>query len=145
VLPSVGFGGYFDNIPGASLGNGLKDSGSSGAGTDILFSFDVPIKRFGILLSTGGATTWDIIALDGGSIELGRVRVSMPANDEAVFGGLQADSLISHIEIDEVGSNGQIGLYDDIRYEVPEPATLTLALMAALLVSRQNWRWACAR
>ncbi|MBZ0173126.1 MAG: hypothetical protein K8E66_12140, partial [Phycisphaerales bacterium] len=55
------WGSYFSNIDGASGGAALADSWGA---SDLLFSIDGGATRFGVLLSTGARTDWDIEVYD---------------------------------------------------------------------------------
>lgn len=112
---TVNWGGFFDNIPGASLGTGFHDLWGDSL---IIIKLPPGQRRAGALFSTSPTTTWTMTAFDDNNNVLGSVERSMPGDSEAVFIGLEVDANISRLEVDETnGENGHISLMDDLRFE----------------------------
>lgn len=135
--PPTNWGALFSAGEGAYPGLSLGIAGADAHGiTDIKIEFtDFPdINRAGLLLSTGNQTVYTLSAYDADDILLDSVEDSMPANSSPIWLGLETDSAIAYLRITEPnGDNGQIGLFDDLRFEVvPEPATLSMLALGGL-------------
>lgn len=133
---SSSWSAYFSNIDGASGGAALADSWGA---SDILYSMESGVSRFGLLLSTGARTLWEIEVYDtrGGLIESGRAY--MPKASKAVFVGYEStDQLIGGFRITDT-ENGYITLMDDVRFEtVPAPGVLAALGLGGLAASRRR-------
>ena len=106
--------GYYTNWPTASAGTGLNDLVGQ---THLQIDFSTPVNRVGILAATSPATTYTMTAYDDLLNALGSVTQTMPAPARAVFLGLQASVNIRRIVITEPVDNGQVSIFDDLRYE----------------------------
>jgi len=131
------WGGFFDNIPGASLGRALADSWGT---SDLLFELETGMNRFGMLLSTGTQTTWQIEVFDTNGNLLDSGEASMPNDSEAVFVGYESLAApIGSFRVFELEDNGQITLMDDVRFEViPAPGAIALLGLAGLTTRRRR-------
>jgi uncharacterized repeat protein (TIGR01451 family) len=106
--------GLFPNFPTASAGPGLSDVVGR---SQLQLDFSTPVKRVGLLASTGTQTTFIMRAYDNDLNEIGATSATMPGFAQAVFLGLQAPVNIRRILVTEAFDNGQLTVIDDIRYE----------------------------
>lgn len=131
---NVDLSGFFDNIPGASLGTAMRTTAAATFPTYLRFEFDTPIRRFGLLMSSGTVAGWTISAVDDDFNVLASATGVMPDNSAAVFAGLESSQSFTRLELYETQRNGQNDGFDDIRFEsVAEPtscALFTIALIA---------------
>jgi hypothetical protein len=70
-------GRFFDNVPGASLGNALASTGAATVPGNMEFVLDEPARRFGLLISTGTRSGWQLTAYDELDRPIGTVENSM--------------------------------------------------------------------
>ncbi|USO00281.1 MAG: hypothetical protein H6810_06380 [Phycisphaeraceae bacterium] len=133
---STGWAPYFSNIAGASGGAGLADHWGA---SDITYTIDGGANRFGLLLSTGVRTVWDIEVYDTEGHLLATGRAATPNVSKAVFVGYESlDTLIGSFRIRD-SDNGYITLMDDVRFEtVPAPGALSALGLAGLAGSRRR-------
>ncbi len=124
-IDSVFHSNLFLNIAGTSGAPVFQDNFTL---SDFTIAFSTPVRRVGILLSTGPATSWRVSSLDqvGGLIEF--VEVSMFADNEAVFAGLETSTIIASLRIQDISpDNGSVTFMDDLRFEaIPELSTALL-------------------
>ena len=132
---------YFENAsneyPGLSLGYGMADNHGI---TEIKVEFTdySDIKRIGLLASTSVATTYELQAYDISHNLLESVEGTMPGPSTPVWLGLETNTEISYMLLTEPGGdNYTIGIFDDLRFEVPEPATLLLFSLGAVMLRRR--------
>jgi hypothetical protein len=74
------WGGLFDNVSGASLGNALSDNAEISL---FKMEFSTTVRRAGLLMSTEPITSWTLEAYDANDVKLTEVTRSMPAEGEA--------------------------------------------------------------
>lgn len=120
---SINWGTYFDNIPGGSAGIGMNDSWG-----DSVVRMVLPdgMRRVGVLCSTTPVTSWTLNAYDASNNLLESVTGTMPNTSEAVFIGVERSEVIAYIELVETnGENGNISLFDDLRFEAGGPSLST--------------------
>jgi hypothetical protein len=122
---SVGdLGRFFGNVPGASLGNALASQGSLTGRLE--FIVDDPVRRFGLLISTGTRSGWELTADDELDQPIGRVENTMRGPGLAMFLGAEFTTPAKRMVIFEHIQSGQNDTFDDIRFEtVPEPSQLS--------------------
>jgi hypothetical protein len=106
--------GFYTNLPGASAGFGLNDLVGQ---TNLQVDFTIPVNRVGVFAATSPVTTYTMTAYNDALIAIGSVTGTMPAAARAVFLGLQADVNIRRVVITEPTDNGQITVFDDLRFE----------------------------
>jgi hypothetical protein len=70
-----------------------------------------------VFAATSLITTFIMTAYDDNLVSLGSVSATMPADARAAFLGLEAPVNIRRIVITEPFDNGQISVFDDLRYE----------------------------
>jgi hypothetical protein len=106
--------GFYTNWPTASRGTALNDLVGL---TNLQIDFSTPVKRVGVFAATSLITTFIMTAYDDNLVSLGSVSATMPADARAAFLGLEAPANIRRIVITEPFDNGQISVFDDLRYE----------------------------
>ena len=106
--------GFYVDFPTASGGFALNDSTDP---SKLQIDFSSSVQRVGILAATTIVTTFIMTAYDDNLVLLGSVSATMPRESRAVFLGLQSTSNIRRIFITEPFENGQISVFDDLRYE----------------------------
>jgi hypothetical protein len=115
--------GYYTGIPGASGGFGLTDIVDP---TTLQIDFNTPVNRVGIL-GAPPVATYTMTAYNDALTAIGSV-TRTSSDGRAVFMGLQGTVNIRRIVITETGTNGQVGIFDDLRYEAaPLPAPVQTA------------------
>ncbi len=133
----------FDNVP--SSGNPrLSDQNQH---TLLRLDFSVPVNRVGLFFSSLPVTAYTITAFDDNLIPLDTSVFTMLLDGHAAFAGVEFAKDIARVEIEEVGSDRFIMMFDDLRFEsvpsVPEPSLLVLlgvGLSAvAARVYRRHW------
>lgn len=122
----------FANIPGTSGGPVYADNWTV---TSLEIGFSDPVNRAGLLLTNGPQTSYRFSAFSPDSTLLGDVMVSMPAENQAVFAGLEFRQRISFVRIEELnGDNLSVTFFDDLRYEsLPEPPAMFLFFLGVEL------------
>ncbi|MFG0251363.1 MAG: hypothetical protein ACF8NJ_00655 [Phycisphaerales bacterium JB038] len=129
------WGSYFSNIAGASLGYALADSWGA---SNLTYNLPAGTYRFGLLLSTGVTTTWDLTFYDAAGNVIDAGQATMPGDAQAVFVGYESmGAAIASVNISDV-ENGYITLMDDVRFEVPAPGTFALFGLAGLACHRRR-------
>lgn len=123
--------------PDRLYGYNTTSSGSRFLGVDggnVVFSFSPAIQSFGAYIS-GVQFAGQTITFSDGSSQT----VSIP--NPSAFGGIafvgftDQGKQISAVTITaQVGTDGDIVGVDDVRFGVPEPATMTMACLALLLL-----------
>ncbi len=137
-----GLGNFFSNIPGSSQGLNLRAGGTNP--TRLKISFSTQVNRVGILVATTPSILFSLTAFNDASEAIESVTGLTPAFQTAVFLGLETTQNISHIEINELNSNSQDTLFDDLRFEevifVPEPGSWLLITLSCFLILSQNFK-----
>ena len=106
--------GYYTDWPTASGGTALNDL----VGLTVLqIDFSTPVRRVGVFAATSPATTFIMTAYDDSLQAIGSVTATMPAPARAAFVGLQSTVNVRRIVITEPSDNGQVSIFDDLRYE----------------------------
>jgi hypothetical protein len=96
--------------------------------------------RVGLLLASPVNDSWTINAYDGGLNLLGSFTVNDTAG-HAVFAGFQSSGIhLSRLEVKQSVDNGLVTSFDDIRYEVPEPSSTSLYLIAIAVIALNRFR-----
>ena len=139
LVQTGGLDSLFDNIPGASLGSYGRTTAAATVPTRLLIDLPIPVRRFGMLLTSGVASAWSLTAFTEDATELGSITATMPGSSNAVFAGLLSTSPFDQVLVTEVSPNGQNDGFDDIRFElVPEPSTCMLALSLLVVLVRRG-------
>jgi hypothetical protein len=128
----------FANIPGTSGAPVYSDNWTL---TSLRISFSEPVRRVGLLLGTGVITTYRMSAFTNSDQLIDDVTVTMPAEWQAVFAGLELSEDLGYMMIDEIGAdNGEVTFFDDLRFEaIPEPSTGLLVALGLLgMAARQR-------
>ena len=133
--PDYDWGSYFSNIPGGSGGKALADSWGA---SNLTYFLPDGVIRFGLLLSTGTQTTWDVTFYDANQGVIAAGQAAMPGGSQAVFIGYESfGTPIASVNITDV-ENSQITLMDDVRFEVPLPGAFALLGLAGLARRRRR-------
>jgi hypothetical protein len=106
--------GFYADLPTASGSFALNDTVGL---TNLQIDFSSPVQRVGILAATSLVTTFIMTAYDDNLVSIGAIAATMPRESRAVFLGLEATSNIRRVCITEPFDNGQVSIFDDLRYE----------------------------
>ena len=109
------WGYFFRNIPGASGGYALNDFLGN---TQLRMEFATNVNRVGLLLSAGTVTSWTMIAWDNYGNFIEAANAHMPADNNAVFLGLETLPNIAYVDIIQFQNDSLVTLFDDIPLDV---------------------------
>lgn len=132
---------YFHNIPDSSFGNIIQTNSNT---TNFNVTFPGNMKRVGLSLvqPTRDEVEYMIEAFADADqqISLGSGTGVTPAQggntNRALFLGFESETPIASIRVTSVASNGNPTLIDDIRYEIPEPASFILLILGLTIRRR---------
>jgi hypothetical protein len=132
---------YFSNIPDASYGNIIQTNSNT---TNFNINFPANMKRVGLSIvhPTRDEVEYMIEAFADADqqVSLGTATGITPSQggtmNRALFLGYESETPIASIRVTSVASNGNPTLLDDIRYEIPEPASIMLLILGLTIRRR---------
>jgi len=97
----------------------------------IRLDFSTPVDRVGMVVgisdTSPAATDYDVRFFNNALILIETVPISVVANPEGKFAGIESAELISRVEIVETsGENGHVGGVDSVRFELVSPVGGTM-------------------
>lgn len=131
VLPND-WGGYFTDIPNSSGGHAVITEGFS---PGFQIEFETTVYRIGLSLANTPSFSWVIAAYDAAGNALGGDVFTTESDSWSLFAGLEFTTPVARIDVIDSGLGNYSTVFDDVRFEVPEPASLTLLGIGALLVT----------